>query len=90
MLKIFTITFAVFVGLFGLALTWGGPRPIEAMPSINQPFVRVDNSTQPQVSHSTARDGTALAWMSYTGMGAAGYKPQSRIILVHGSSAGAK
>ena len=90
MLKIFTITFAVFASLLGIALTWGGPRSIEAMPSINQPFIGVDNSTQPQASHFTARDGTALAWMSYAGMGAAGYKPQRRIVLVHGSSAGAK
>ena len=90
MLKFFTITLAVFAGLLGMALIWGGPRPIEAMPSINQPFVGVDNSTQPQGSHFTARDGTGMSWVSYPAIGATGYKPQRRIVLVHGSSAGAK
>lgn len=78
------LTLAVVLGL-AAAIAWGGPKPIAALPSINEPFARLDYTALPAPHHYTARDGTRLAWLLYPP--AAQPTHGRRIVLVHGSSA---
>ena len=69
------------------AVVWGGPAEINPLPSINEPFQGLDYSTLPSVQHFTARDGSPLAWHSYSPAPSAAGAPLRRVVLVHGSSA---
>jgi len=69
------------------AVTWGGPKDIPPLASINNPFRDVDYSKVPKVQRYTARDGTSLAWYGYTPAPSATTAPARRVVLVHGSSA---
>ncbi|MGA2079847.1 MAG: alpha/beta hydrolase [Holophaga sp.] len=66
-----------------LAIGFGGPGEVPSMPSINDPFARVDYSDLPALSRYSARDGAHLAYRAYgPEVGARG-----SVVLVHGSSA---
>lgn len=76
-------------GLAGLAaaIAWGGPKNIPPLTSVNDPFKGVDYSRVPPAQRYTARDGTSLAWHSYSPPQATADAPKHRVVLVHGSSA---
>jgi alpha-beta hydrolase superfamily lysophospholipase len=81
------LALALLLGL-AAAIAWGGPQPIAALASINEPFARVDYAALPAPRHYTARDGTRLAWLHYP---PATQPPTGRrIVLVHVSSARAR
>lgn len=42
------------------AVTFGGPKPIAPLASINEPFNKVDFSNVPAARRFIARDGTSL------------------------------
>jgi alpha-beta hydrolase superfamily lysophospholipase len=66
------------------ALTFGGPRGLPPVTSINDPFRNVDFSDLPTASHFTARDGKQLVFSAYTEHAS---KPKGSVVLIHGSSA---
>ena len=72
----------------GLAVWLGGPKPIAALDSINEPFAHVDYAGLPGVQRYPARDGTALAYRHYAP--ATSGTATRRIVLVHGSSASSR
>ena len=76
---------SVLVVAFGLAIGFGGPGDLPPMPSINDPFKKVDFSDLPRPAHFTARDRTNLAFRVYP---AADSAVKRSVVLVHGSSAG--
>ena len=78
------IIVAVLMAAFGLAIAFGGPGELPAMPSVNNPFKNVDFSDLPAVSYFRARDGRDLAYRAYP---AAGVASKGSVVLVHGSSA---
>ena len=96
-----TLLAGVVLMILGGAVIWGGPSPIAALDSVNQPFAGLDYSAMPQVSRFTARDGTQLAYRHYLA-GAPGATseataaspttapPPRRIVLIHGSSASSR
>lgn len=65
------------------AIALGGPRQPAPMPSINDPFRSVDDSSLPAASSFRARDGVPLAYRAYRPDGAV----LGSVVLVHGSSA---
>ena len=76
-----------------LAVTFGGPKPIAALESINSPFKGLDYRQMPAISRFTARDGTALAYRHYAATPASATTNAAaprRIVLVHGSSASSR
>lgn len=79
----FAAVAAVLVAAFGLAIGFGGPAELPAMPSINDPFKNVNFSDLPQLSYFTGRDGTKLAFRAY--LPAEG-SAKGSVVLVHGSS----
>lgn len=81
-----TAVFALVVGSAG-AVAWGGLKNIPLLASISNPFKDVDYSTMAKVQRYTARDGTSLAWYSYTPAPSAAATLARRVVLVHGSSA---
>ncbi len=91
-MKTITIMIAAAIVLLALALmaavTFGGPKPIAPLASINEPFNKVDFSDVPAARRFIARDGTSLAWLDYSAAGAT--TKHRRIVLVHGSSARAR
>jgi alpha-beta hydrolase superfamily lysophospholipase len=78
--------FVVFLGC-AAAVTWGGPKEIPPLASINAPFADVDFSNAPAVQRYTARDGTSLAWYGYPPLISNASTRVRRVVLVHGSSA---
>jgi non-heme chloroperoxidase len=64
------------------AIQFGGPPPLPALPSVNDPFESVDFSSMPPLGRFTARDGVRLAYRAYIRPGARG-----SVVLIHGSSA---
>lgn len=80
------LVLALVVGL-AAAITWGGPKDIAPLASINDPFSSVDNSRLPPVQQYTARDGTSLAWRAYSPTHPVAGAVQRRVVLIHGSSA---
>jgi pimeloyl-ACP methyl ester carboxylesterase len=79
-----TAAFLAVAGLLMLAaITLGGPRRPAPLDSINTPFAQVDYSALPALRHTTARDGTALAWRYYAPATPANGR---RVVLVHGSA----
>ncbi|MEO7953518.1 MAG: alpha/beta fold hydrolase, partial [Polaromonas sp.] len=87
-LKITSGLVAAVACALALAVWLGGPKPIAALASINEPFAHVDYSGIPDVQRYPARDGTALAYRHYA-PGASGTGTR-RIVLVHGSSASSR
>lgn len=81
------VPFALFAGIAGLAIAFGGPSEPPPMPSINTPFKDLDYSDMPETSHFAARDGTPLAFRTYL---AAGADTRGSVVLVHGSSASSR
>lgn len=76
-----------------LAVTFGGPKPIAALESVNSPFKGLDYRQMPAISRFTARDGTALAYRHYAATPASATTNAAaprRIVLVHGSSASSR
>ncbi len=80
-----------------LAVTFGGPRPIAAMESINSPFKGLDYRQMPGVTRFSTRDGAALAYRHYAATPATAIATANssaavprRIVLVHGSSASSR
>ncbi|MCP3892692.1 MAG: alpha/beta fold hydrolase [Desulfobulbaceae bacterium] len=74
----------ILIGVFFLAITFGGPKQPPTMNSINEPFNSIDFSDMPEPVIHTARDGTTLAYRAYL---APDRTHQGSVILVHGSSA---
>lgn len=70
------------------AIGFGGPRAIDPLASINDPFTKADFSDVPVPQMFGARDGTQLAWLHYRAVG--GTLQARRLVLVHGSSARAR
>lgn len=79
--------FAIASLAIALAITFGGPSPIAASLSINDPFKNLDYSALPQVQRYKARDGALLAYRHYATTSATN---QRRVVLIHGSSASSK
>jgi len=75
-----------------LAVAYGGPSPIAALDSINEPFKYLDYSALPKVRRYEARDGATLAYRHYASGPATttGTAPGRRVVLVHGSSASSR
>lgn len=69
--------------LLAAAIAFGGPGEPAPMPSINDPFERVDFSGLPAVRQFAARDGARLAYRAYAAQGT----PRGSVVLLHGSSA---
>jgi alpha-beta hydrolase superfamily lysophospholipase len=59
------VSLGVSVLLLGLAITFGGPKPVAALDSISEPFKNLNYSELPNVSFFNARDGKALAYRFY-------------------------
>ncbi len=87
-MKIVAITLMLASAVLLAAIAFGGPGPIAALASINDPFAKADFSGVPPARSFTARDGTRLAWLHYPAAGAT--ERARRIVLVHGSSARAR
>ena len=82
---------SVVAAAIAIAVAFGGPRSIQPMSSINQPFAQVDFRMMPEVKRFPAREGTTLAWRQYLpAVGAPASHPPRRIVLVHGSSASSR
>jgi non-heme chloroperoxidase len=77
------VSLALLAGLLLAAIVFGGPGEPAPMPSINDPFRRVDYSTLPALSQFPTRDGARLAYRAYAPQGL----PRGSVVLVHGSSA---
>jgi hypothetical protein len=88
LLKTWLITSAVCAFLLGMAITFGGPKTMPALDSVNKPFSSVDYSSLPPTRTFTARDGTPLAYLHYPAQALGA--PLGRVVLVHGSSANAR
>lgn len=80
------LVLALAAGIAGLLIAFGGPADLKPMPSIGNPFSRVDYSGLPAPSRFAARDGSMLEFRTYRG---AGGTPKGAVVLVHGSSANA-
>ncbi|WP_445945525.1 alpha/beta hydrolase [Shewanella sp.] len=59
------VSLVICLLLLGLAITFGGPKPIAALDSISEPFKNLDYSELPEVSYFDARDNQALAYRFY-------------------------
>ena len=77
------VTLAVLVTVAGLAIAFGGPRHLQPMGSIGDPFKTVDFSDEPPVRRFVADDGAQLAYRYY---GPALATPKGSVVLVHGSA----
>ena len=76
----------VVAAVLAAAVVWGGPAEIKPLASIHDPFRGLDYGNLPPARHFKARDGTALAWHSYSPAAPAAGTPLRRVVLVHGSS----
>ncbi len=81
----FAFVVAVAAVALSAAIVWGGPDPVPAMPSINDPFKRVDFSRLPAAQTYAGLDGALLAYRVYDS-GVRGSAVQD-VVLIHGSSA---
>lgn len=79
---------ALLMVALAAAITFGGPKPIAPLASVNDPFAKADFSGMPFPRRYTARDGTALTWLHYAAAG--NVQNARRVVLVHGSSARAR
>ena len=76
----------VLLALLAWALALGGPNPLPPLESVNRPFTQISLTGLPDLTHYTARDGTALAFRHYAPDADAAPR-RERVVLVHGSSA---
>jgi alpha-beta hydrolase superfamily lysophospholipase len=77
-------SFAVIMGVGGLAIALGGPGHPVPMPIINSPFKDIDYSDLPPVQFFASRDGSKLAFREY----ATNQIPVTgSVVLIHGSAA---
>ena len=83
--RVLIIGLGLVVMILTVAIIFGGPGTPHPMGSIVDPFNSVDFSDLPQLSRFTARDGTKLAYRSYTSATSA--PSQGSVVLIHGSSA---
>src|SRR5262252_1673104 len=83
--RIFVIGLGLVIVIFAGLIVFGGPRTPPPMASITDPFASVDFSDLPPLATFTARDGTKLAYRSYTS--AATTAGQGSVVLIHASSA---
>src|SRR5215472_4660232 len=83
--RILVIGLGLVIVVFAGAIVFGGPRTPPFKASITDPFASVDFSDLPPLATFTARDGTKLAYRSYTS--AATTAGQGSVVLIHGSSA---
>src|ERR1044071_7951265 len=83
--RVLIIGLGLVVVIFALAIIFGGPGTPHPMGSIADPFASVDFSDLPPLAEFTARDGTKLAYRSYSSAAATAGK--GSVVLVHGSSA---
>jgi len=83
--RVLLICLGVVVAIFALAIIFGGPGTPHPMGSISDPFDSVDFSDLPPPSGFAARDGTKLAYRSYSS--AAPAAGEGSVVLIHGSSA---
>src|SRR5436190_21289497 len=83
--RVLLICLGVVVAIVALAITFGGPGTPHPMGSIVDPFGSVDFSDLPTLSSFAARDGTKLAYRSYTP--AVSAPSAGSVVLIHGSSA---
>lgn len=82
---------AIAILAIALVITFGGPSPIAARLSINDPFKNLDYSALPQVQRYKARDGAMLAYRHYAStLASTSAANQRRVVLIHGSSASSK
>jgi pimeloyl-ACP methyl ester carboxylesterase len=88
LLKVLLLIAGLAALLVAAALLFGGPKPIAALSSINNPFATVNYSALPPTRSFKARDGAQLAYLHYPG--APSTAPPQRVVLVHGSSANAR
>lgn len=83
---------ALLLGLAAVALAWavigGGPKPVAALDSINNPFKSVDYRQMPPMQRFAARDGAQLAYRHYAAL--AQSSATRRVVLIHGSSASSR
>jgi len=82
--RLLLVCLGLVVGIFALAIIFGGPGTPHPMGSISNPFESVDFSDLPPLSGFAARDGTKLAYRSYSSAAATA---EGSIVLIHGSSA---
>jgi alpha-beta hydrolase superfamily lysophospholipase len=73
-------------GALGFAIAFGGPAPVKALDSVNQPFSEISMDGLPPVQRFSARDGAALAYRFYP-RAISSTDTTHRVVLVHGSSA---
>lgn len=83
--RVLLISLGVVIAILALAIVFGGPGKPAPMASIGDPFRSVDFSDLPPISSFTARDGTKLAYRSYSP--ATSTPSGGSVVLVHGSSA---
>jgi alpha-beta hydrolase superfamily lysophospholipase len=83
--RVLLICLGLVVAIFALAIIFGGPGTPHPMGSITDPFGSVDFSDLPPLSVFAARDGTKLAYRSYSS--AAATAGEGSVVLIHGSSA---
>lgn len=83
--RVLLICLGLFVAIFILAIVLGGPGRPHPVGSITDPFSSVDFSDLPSLSRFKARDGTELAYRSYTPATSA--PSNGSVVLIHGSSA---
>ena len=79
------VLLALWLAGLVVAVVFGGPKPLPALASINDPFRSVDFSDLPPLSRFTARDGTPRPYRAYAP--AARGPGRGSLVLVHGSSA---
>jgi len=79
------ISFGLLVAILAAAIIFGGPGTPHPMGSITDPFNSVDFSDLPPLAEFAARDGTKLAYRSYSSTVATPAK--GSVVLIHGSSA---
>src|SRR6516162_8972814 len=83
--RVLLVCLGLVVVIVALAIIFGGPGTPHPMGSINDPFDSVDFSDLPPLSGFAARDGTKLAYRSYSS--AAATPGEGSVVLIHGSSA---
>lgn len=88
-MRVLSIVFTALVALFlivvpatfGLLIAYGGPAQPPPLPSVRDPYQKVDFSDIPQLSSLQTRDGS---WITYHGYRPSNQAPKALIVLLHG------
>lgn len=75
---------ALFAIAVAAAVTFGGPRSVAPLASMEDPFRAVDDSALPPVQRFVAPDGMSLAYRAYESPPAAS---RGSVVLIHGTTA---